>query len=88
MPNKKILATYTGGVFQPIDPDSLELSDGQNVTLEVTPIDRATYIRALAREVYAGLSEEEITAIEQEYRRRPLFSNEETTEEQAHEQVV
>jgi len=75
MPSQKILATYSDGIFRPVDPESLELSEGQNVMLEVEPIDRATYVLALAKQVYAGLSEEEIAAIEELIRRRPLFSS-------------
>jgi predicted DNA-binding antitoxin AbrB/MazE fold protein len=87
MSNQKVLATYANGVFRPVDPDSLGLSEGQNVVLNVEPIDRATYILSLAGQVYEGLSEEEIEAIEQAIRRRPLFSNEEIEEKQSVDQT-
>ena len=69
MSNQNILATYTDGVFRPVDPESIELSEGQHVMIQVESIDRATYIIALAKQVYAGLSEEEITTIEKGMRR-------------------
>jgi hypothetical protein len=86
--NQQILATYANGTFRPVDPESLQLSEGQNVMLTVEPVDRATYILGLARQVYAGLSDEEIEAIEQAIRRRPLFSNEENEEKQTQDQAA
>jgi hypothetical protein len=74
MSNRQLLATYTNGVFRPIDSESLGLTEGQQVMLEVEAIDRATYILGLARDIYAGLSDEEINEIEQASRHRPLFS--------------
>lgn len=71
MSNQPILATYTNGVFRLVDPKSIQLSEGQSVELGVKQIDHATYILELARQVYAGLTEEEILAIEEEMRRRP-----------------
>jgi predicted DNA-binding antitoxin AbrB/MazE fold protein len=75
MSNQQILATYIDGVFRPVDPESVELTDGQHVMIEVKPIDNATYILALAKQVYVGLSEEEIAEIEKNFRRQSWGSD-------------
>lgn len=88
MSNQKILATYIDGVFRVVDPEAVELLEGQEVVITIKPLDRATYILELAKQVYAGLSEEEIAEIEKEFRRRPLFSSEKQEEQESQEQTA
>ena len=80
MSNQRILATFLDGVFRPVALGSLNLFEGQTVMLTVEPIDRAAYILSLAKQVYEGLSEEEIDEIERAMRRRPNFFGDDETE--------
>ena len=58
-------ATYDHGVFRPDLPQTLGLRNGQKVQMIVRPTDQIDAIMDLAAEVYAGLDEDEIAAIEQ-----------------------
>jgi predicted DNA-binding antitoxin AbrB/MazE fold protein len=73
-----VSAIYENGVFRPIEPQVIKLTDGQTVRLVVEPVDRADAILALATSVYNGLSEKEIDEIEQIIRRRDDFFGERT----------
>ncbi len=88
MSDQKILAKYVDGVFQLIDPEALDLAEGEKVILKISPIDHAAYIIGLAKQVYAGLSEAEIAAIEEDIRRRPLFGEEEIEPQTAQGQTT
>ena len=54
---------YEKGVFRPLCTDSLPFYEGQNMTLSLEEA-KGEDILALARQVYAGLSEKEIDEIE------------------------
>lgn len=87
MASEQILATYENGVFRLVAPESLGLSEGQHVILQIEPIDRVTYILTLADRVFEGLSEEEVEEIVKHMRRRPIFSDEVISEESEEEQA-
>ncbi len=57
-------AVFEEGKFRLLEPSEIQLAEGQRVRItvetDVTPDD----VLALAEQVYAGLSEEEIDAIE------------------------
>jgi len=57
-------ATYDHGVFRPDLPQTLGLRNGQKVQMIVQPADQIDAMLDLAAEVYAGLDEDEIAAIE------------------------
>jgi predicted DNA-binding antitoxin AbrB/MazE fold protein len=57
-------ATYDHGVFRPDLPQTLGLRNRQKVQMIVQPADQIDAMLDLAAEVYAGLDEDEITAIE------------------------
>jgi predicted DNA-binding antitoxin AbrB/MazE fold protein len=65
-------AVYEHGVFRLTKPADLKLTEGQKVRLVVAPLDKPD-ILALAEQVYEGLSDDEIEAIEEHYRRRADF---------------
>ena len=66
-------ATYDHGVFRPDLPQSLGLQNGQKVQVIVRPTDQIDTILDMAAEVYAGLDEDEIAAIEQLVQRNDDF---------------
>ncbi len=69
-------AVFENGTFRPLEPLAVPLTEGQRVQItvetEATPDD----VLALAEQVYAGLSDEEIEAIERiALDRRVFFGN-------------
>ena len=71
----RVEAIYQDGVFKPVD--SPELADGERVRLTVEQVQVAgpEDILRLARQVYAGLSPQDVDEIEADARRRPLFDD-------------
>ena len=65
--------TYDHGVFRPDLPQALGLQNGQKVQVIVRPTERIDAILDLAAEVYAGLGEDEIAALEQLIQRNEDF---------------
>lgn len=62
---RKVEAVYEKGLLRPLEP--LTLPEGQRVTVTVEVVEERLSpeeILHLAQQVYAGLSEEEITEIE------------------------
>ena len=66
-------ATYDHGVFRPDLHQSLGLRNGQEVQMIVQPTDQIDAILDMAAEVYAGLDEDEIAAIERLVQRNDDF---------------
>ena len=62
---RTVEAVYEDGIFRPVPGQDLGLTEGQTVRIVVEPLERADEILALAAEVYAGLSDEEIEKIEE-----------------------
>ena len=56
-------AVYENGMFKPVHPEQVHLSDGRRVTLVVDDSSLPEPLR-LAASVYAGLSVQEIDEIE------------------------
>lgn len=57
-------AIYENGLFRPLASLATELTEGQRVRL-VVETDPASDILALAAQVYAGLSEKQVDAVEE-----------------------
>lgn len=64
MAGQTALAIFENGMLRLLEPESLDLPEGQPVRLTIEVLDRADYVLALAQQVYAGLSEEQVTEIE------------------------
>ena len=58
-------AVFENGVFRPLEPRQVPVSEGQAVRLTVEAFDTAEEALELATRVYDGLSEQEIDEIEQ-----------------------
>ncbi|TWU30311.1 antitoxin family protein [Bythopirellula polymerisocia] len=63
---EQINAIYENGGFRPVNLTEVPLSDGALVRLTVEPIpqDTGQSILELAAQVYAGLSEEDVSEVE------------------------
>ena len=71
-------AVFENGACRLLEPASLQFSEGQHVRLTVETEAATEDVLALAQEVYAGLSDEEIDEIERiALDRRPLFGDRE-----------
>ncbi|HGJ66266.1 TPA: DUF104 domain-containing protein [bacterium] len=57
-------AIFKDGIFKPLDPKVISISEGQKVRLIVEPIDISEDILELATNVYENLSEEDIDEVE------------------------
>jgi predicted DNA-binding antitoxin AbrB/MazE fold protein len=57
-------AVFEHGIFRPLAPANLALSEGQRVRLVVETMEPGGDALALATQVYDGLSEQEIDEIE------------------------
>jgi predicted DNA-binding antitoxin AbrB/MazE fold protein len=57
-------AVFENGKFRPLEPSRVPLSEGQRVRITVETEAESDDVLALAGHVYAGLSEEEIDAVE------------------------
>jgi len=57
-------AIFINGVFQPLNPKTISIIEGQRVRLVVEPIDSSENILDLATSVYKELSEEQIDEVE------------------------
>jgi predicted DNA-binding antitoxin AbrB/MazE fold protein len=76
---KNIPAVYEQGVFRPLEP--VELEEGQSVTLAIDPGKRKLepdQMLALARKVYAGLTQEQVEQVEAIALDRSQFFSERT----------
>lgn len=73
MGTRVVNATYDHGVFRLESAQTLGFQNGQKVQLTVQPIEQVDAILELAAEVYAGLNEEEIAAIEELTKRNDDF---------------
>jgi predicted DNA-binding antitoxin AbrB/MazE fold protein len=63
---KELDAIYENGTFRPVGDAKIPLPDGTRVRLSVESVEPASAdVLALAASVYAGLSDEDITEIEQ-----------------------
>jgi predicted DNA-binding antitoxin AbrB/MazE fold protein len=58
-------AVFENGMFRPLLPINETIAEGQQVQLVIKAPESPTEILELALDVYAGLTEEEITEIEQ-----------------------
>jgi predicted DNA-binding antitoxin AbrB/MazE fold protein len=68
-----IEAVYEHGAFRPVGPLHPEPSEGQRVRLVVEAVgDPQAYLK-LAAQVFEGLSEEDVDAVEAAAKRRPDF---------------
>jgi len=65
MIEQTIDAIFENGVFRPLLPINEAIAEGQQVQIVIKAPESPAEILELARDVYAGLSEEEITAVEQ-----------------------
>ncbi|SPD72577.1 conserved hypothetical protein [uncultured Desulfobacterium sp.] len=79
MATETIEAVYEHGGFRPITPAAINLLEGQKVRLVVERIENPDDILALAAQVYDGLSDDQINAIERHIRRREDFFGERTS---------
>ncbi len=73
MTTETIEAVYEHGGFRPVTPESITLEEGQKVRIVVEPLEKQDNVLSLATQVYEGLSEDEIDAIEQHIQRRENF---------------
>ncbi len=69
-----IEAVYEHGGFRPVSPVDMMIPEGQKVRLVVEIVEKPDDILELAAQVYEGLSEDQIDAIEEHTRRRENFS--------------
>ena len=76
MTTETIEAIYRHGSFRPIAPVGMNLAEGQKVRLVLESIEKPEDVLELAAQVYEGLSDEQIDAIEQHSRRRVNFFGE------------
>lgn len=80
MTTDTIEAVYEHGGFRPIAPLDIDLAEGQKVRILVERLGQADDVLALAAQVYKGLEEDEIDAIERHVQRRKAFFGERTFE--------
>ncbi len=71
-----IEAVYEHGGFRPVSPVDMMIPEGQKVRLVVEIVEKPDDILELAAQVYEGLSEDQIDAIEEHTRRREDFFGE------------
>ena len=64
MKTQKVDAIFEDGVFTPLMPLDPVPVDGQHVRIVIEPLDGAEQVLDLATQVYEGLSDDEIDAIE------------------------
>ena len=57
-------AIFINGVFQPLNPKTISIIEGQRVRLVVEPIDSSENTLDLATSVYKDLSEDQIDDVE------------------------
>jgi len=65
MTRQSLDAIFENGVFRPLDPNSVPVSEGQQVRIIVEAAQSEKDILEAASSVYNGLSEEQIKEIEQ-----------------------
>jgi predicted DNA-binding antitoxin AbrB/MazE fold protein len=76
MTTETIDAIFEHGTFRLVRPPTIPLRDGQRVRLVVETEEAPDAILALAASVYAGLSPQEITEVEQiAIQRRDFFGD-------------
>jgi len=63
-PKITVDAVYEHGTFRILQPQNVQLSEGQKVRLLIEPALSPEEMTSLAASVYEGLSEEEINAVE------------------------
>ena len=73
MLSKAVNAVFEKGVFRPLEPLDQTVTEGQEVRLVVEIPESSKSILELVTQVYAGLSSEDINAIEQIALRRDNF---------------
>ena len=73
MTSETLDAIFEHGSFRLVRPPSIPLRDGQRVRLVVETDESPDAILALAASVYAGLSPQDITEVEQIAIQRPDF---------------
>lgn len=61
---RTLKAVFEDGKFRPLDPSELPLTEGQRVRIIVETETAPDDLLALAGQVYAGLSEDDIDTIE------------------------
>jgi len=77
MTTETIDAIFEHGTFRLVRPPTIPLRDGQRVRLVVETEESPDAILALAANVYAGLSPQDITEVEQiALQRRDFFGDE------------
>jgi len=77
MAQQTVDAIFENGVFRPLIPASVSIPEGHQVQLIIRVPESSEEILALAMNVYAGLTEEEVDEIEQiALDRREFFSEE------------
>ena len=69
-------AVFEHGTFRLVEPPSIPLREGQHVRLVVETEESPDAILALAASVYAGLTLQDITEVEQIALQRPDFFGE------------
>ena len=69
-------AVFEHGAFRLVEPPSIPLREGQRVRLVVETEESPDAILALAASVYAGLTLQDITEVEQIALQRPDFFGE------------
>lgn len=80
MTSQTVEAVFEHGVFRPLADADFDFAEGQKVRLVVESLETADDALSLAAQVYDGLTEDQIQAIEQHLRRREDFFGETTAE--------
>lgn len=76
MATRSVEAIFEDGTFHPVQPLPVLLRDGQRVRLVIETEESAETILALAGNVYAGLSPQEIDEVERiALQRRDFFAD-------------
>ena len=77
MTQQTIDAVFENGVFRPLIPVNVSIPEGQQVQLIISMPESVEDMLALAMNVYAGLTEEEVDEVERiALDRREFFSQE------------
>lgn len=75
MLSRSVNAVFEKGVFRPLEPLDQAVTEGQEVRLVVEIPESSKSVLDLITQVYAGLSPEDINAVEQIALRRDNFFN-------------
>ncbi len=78
MLSRSVNAVFEKGVFRPLEPLDQTVTEGQEVRLVVEIPESSKSILDLVTQVYAGLSPEDINAVEQIALRRDNFFGDST----------